>query len=75
MRESSFMQQVADEAKVEMAREAVLKVLKLRFGEESVTEFQQAINQISHLEQLDVLLALAVQSRRLSQFRKGMSSV
>jgi hypothetical protein len=72
MRESAFMQQVADEAMVDHARKTVLEVLRLRFGEEAVTEFQQPINHMQHLEQLDALLQLAVQSRRLSQFRKGM---
>jgi hypothetical protein len=66
------MQQVAEEFKVEQAREYVLQVLRLRFGEEAVTEFQEAIDHIQHLEQLDALLKLAVQSRRISAFRKGM---
>jgi hypothetical protein len=72
MRESPFFQQVADEAKVEIARENVLEVLRLRFGDKAVTEFQQAINCVQHLEQLKALHRLAIQSRRVSQFRQGM---
>jgi hypothetical protein len=72
MRESSFFQQVAEEAKVEQARESVLEVLRLRFGEEAAAEFQEAVNRLEHLEQLTALHRLAVQSRRLSQFRRGM---
>jgi hypothetical protein len=72
MRESSFFQQVADEAKVEKAREDVLEVVRVRWGEEAVSEFQQAINQMGHEEQLKSLLQLAVKSRRITQFRKGM---
>jgi hypothetical protein len=72
MRESSFFQQVADEAKVDLARVAVLQVLRLRFGEQAETECQQAINSIQHLEQLMGLHQLAVQCRRFSQFRQGM---
>jgi hypothetical protein len=72
MRESTLMQQVADEAKVEQAREDVLEVVRLRFGEQAVAEFSPAINKIEHMEQLKALHQLAVQSRRISQFRKGM---
>jgi hypothetical protein len=72
MRESAFFQQVADEAKVESTREDVLEVLRLRFGDEAVSEFQQAINSIQHLDQLKALHRLAIQSRRVSQFRHGM---
>jgi hypothetical protein len=72
MRESSFFQQVAAEAKVEQARDSVLEVLRLRFGEEAVAEFQEPINRMEHLEQLTALHRLAVQSRRVSQFRRGM---
>ena len=69
---SSFFQQIADEGMVEQARKDVLRVLRLRFGEEAVSEFQEAINHMQHLEQLDALHDLAVQSRRLAAFRKGM---
>jgi hypothetical protein len=72
MRESPLMQQVAAEAMVESTREDVLEVLRLRFGEEAVTEFQEAINRLQHLDQLKALHRLAVQSRRISAFRKGM---
>jgi hypothetical protein len=72
MRESAFMQQVAEEVKLEQAREYVLQVLRLRFGDDTVTEFKEAISHIQHLEQLNALHQLAVQSRRISQFRKGM---
>ncbi len=72
MRESAFFQQVAAEAKVEQAREYVLRVLRARFGEEAATEFQNAINQMQHIEQLDSLIQLAAQTRRISQFRKSM---
>jgi hypothetical protein len=72
MRESSFLQELADETRLEMAREDVLDVLRARFGETAAEEFQQTVTAITHLDQLKALLKLAAKSRRISQFRRGM---
>jgi hypothetical protein len=53
------------------ARKSVLLVLRLRFGDETVTEFEAVVNRMENLEQLEALHKLAVQSRRVSQFRKA----
>jgi hypothetical protein len=53
------------------ARKDVLQVLRLRFGDEAVTEFEAAVNRLENLNQEEVLHKLAMQSRRLSQFRKA----
>jgi hypothetical protein len=71
MRESPLVQEFVDEGKLEEARRAVLDVLRLRFGEEAVAEFEAGVNRLANLEQLRLLLQFAIQSRRLSQFRKA----
>jgi hypothetical protein len=72
MRESAFFQDLEKVVKVEQSRELLLEVLRLRFGEEAVTEFQDAINRLQHLEEINDLLYPALKCRRLSQFRKAM---
>jgi hypothetical protein len=71
MRESPFYQQLVDEGKQIGARDAVLQALRLRFGDEAVAEFEAKVNGLENLDQLSGLHKLAIQSRRLSQFRKG----
>ncbi len=70
MRESAFFQMIAEEERQAQARLDVLQVLQLRLGPEAVQEFEQAVNELANLEQLQELHKLAVQSRRLSQFRR-----
>jgi hypothetical protein len=72
MREDSFLQELAEDTKVDTAREAVLIVLRRRFGETVEAEFRPAINAISHLGLLWALHAIAVQSRRICHFRMSM---
>jgi hypothetical protein len=72
MRESAFFQQVADEVEVETVRKDVLKLLRGRFGETAAAEFQQAVNSVKTLEQLDALLMLAARCRSVSRFRQSL---
>lgn len=72
MRESQFYQEIIDEGKQMGVRQSILQVLKQRFGDEAVTEFEAAVNRLENLEQLDALLKVAIKSRRRSQFRKAL---
>jgi hypothetical protein len=72
MRESPLYDIIAEEGAQQQARKDILEVLQLRFGAEARTEFEPAVTRISNLEQLDELLRLAVQSRRISQFRRAL---
>jgi hypothetical protein len=71
MRESPFYQQLLEEGEQIRARKAVLQALRLRFGAEAATEFEEALEGIANLEQLEELHKFAIQSRRLSQFRRA----
>lgn len=71
MRESPLYDIIAKEGEQNRARKDILQVLQLRFGAEAMKEFEPAVNRIDHLEQLDELHRLAVQSRRISQFRRA----
>jgi predicted transposase YdaD len=71
MRESPFYQQLVEEGEQVRARKDVLQALQLRFGDDAVAEFEALVNRLDNLDQLSGLHKLAIQSRRLSQFRKG----
>jgi len=71
MKDSAFYQEVMAEGEQVRARKDVLRTLRVRFGEEAAKEFEQAINRVEHLDQLDTLLELALRSRRVSQFRRA----
>jgi hypothetical protein len=66
-----LIQESVLEAEQNRARKDVLQVLALRFGEEQANEFREALGRITALERLEELHELAVQARRLSQFRKA----
>jgi hypothetical protein len=72
MRESAFFQEVFEEGKQAHARQAVLQVLALRFGAEVAKEYEDAVNRLQNIEQLDELHKIAIQSRRPSQFRRAL---
>jgi uncharacterized protein (TIGR02996 family) len=71
MRDSPLVQEFIEEGEQIGARKAVLQVLKLRWGRKAVVEFEEQVNQLTHLEQLEALHALAIKSQKLSLFRNG----
>jgi hypothetical protein len=74
MRDSPIIQEFIQEGEQLRARKDVLRVVELRFGAEAVKEFEEALNRIESLERLQQLLELAVRARRISQFRRAVSS-
>ncbi|HYT95030.1 MAG TPA: hypothetical protein VEL76_40310 [Gemmataceae bacterium] len=48
-----------------------MQLLEIRFGVEAAKEFQEGINGVDNLEQLDELHKLAATSRRVSKFRRA----
>jgi predicted transposase YdaD len=74
MKESPFYQEIMQEGEVKRAREDILAVVRLRFGDEAVAECQDLINAIDNLERLNELHQQAVVSRRFSQFRRCLTS-
>jgi hypothetical protein len=75
MRESPLYQEIMEEGRQLNAREDVLQVLTLRFGAEAAKEFEDGVNRIDNLEQLKELHKIAVQSRRISQFRRALTAL
>ncbi len=75
MRESPFYQELLQEGRNNARREDILLVLKLRFVREAAREFEEAVIVIENMEQLLALHALAVQSRRVSQFRRALQEM
>lgn len=70
MKESPFYQQLVAEGRVEARREDVLQALQLRFGDKAVGEFTAGLQRINDAEALSRLHRLAIQSRRLTDFRR-----
>jgi hypothetical protein len=75
MRESPFFHIVAEEGAQQARREAVLQVLRIRFGDKAGEEFQPLLERIQHREQLQELHKIAVTSRRVSQFRRALAEL
>jgi hypothetical protein len=73
MHESTFIQEFVLEGEQIRARKWLLQVLGLRFGEDKAKEFKEALERITDLGRLDELHKLAIQARRLSQFRKAIT--
>ena len=71
LRDSTLFPEFLEEGQQIRARLDVLQALELRFGPEAAKEFTSAINRLENLEQLGELHKLAIQSRRISQFRKA----
>jgi hypothetical protein len=74
MKASEFFPEFVEEGRVEARRQDILQILGLRFGPETAKEFEQAVNQVANDAQLQELHKLAIQSRRVSQFRRALSS-
>jgi hypothetical protein len=75
MRESPFYQQLVEEGEQLRARKAVLQVLTFRFGAEAAKEYEDAVNRVENMEQLEELLKIASQSRRITQFRRALAAL
>jgi hypothetical protein len=75
MRESAFFQEVFEEGEQARARKDVLQALAISFGAEAAKEHEEAVNCLQNLEQLEELLKLAIQSRRVSQFRRALEAL
>jgi hypothetical protein len=73
MHESSLAQEFVLEGEQIRARKDIRKALTLRFGEDAARDFTQALERITDLDRLDKLHELAIQARRLSQFRRAMT--
>jgi hypothetical protein len=72
MRDSPLYHEIAEEGQQIARREDILEAIKVRFGAEAVREFEEAVNRIANLEQLQELHRLAIRSRRVSQFRRAL---
>jgi hypothetical protein len=74
MHESSLAEEFVLEGRQKAARESVLLVLAVRFGEERAKELTEPIERIPDLNRLRELHKLAILARRLSQFRRAMTT-
>ena len=75
MRESPLYLEIVAEGEQNHARKAVLQALAIRFGQAAASEFTDAVNRLENVEQLDALLKIAIQSRRVSQFRRAIAGL
>jgi hypothetical protein len=75
MRETPLFPEIIKEGEQVQARKNVLQVLSLRFGVQAAKEHKDAVNRIENLEQLDELHKIAIQSRRISQFRRALAAM
>ncbi len=75
MKISELFPEFVEEGQQIARRQDVLQVLELRFGADAVREFEEAVNRVTNLEQLAALLKIAIQSRRVTQFRRAISGL
>ncbi len=73
MKESPLYQEIFGEGEQTRARRDIMEVLEVRFGAEAAKEFEEAINTVADLGHLGELHRLALQSRRISQFRRALA--
>jgi len=64
-----FQQEARVEARLEKAREDILRVLKVRFGPRARAEFAPLLTTVTDSDRLDRLLELAAKSTVLKEFR------
>src|SRR5262249_18861364 len=62
MKESPFYQVLLTEGEQIGVRNSVLQALRVRFGDEAALEFEETVNRIANLDQLQALHKLAIQS-------------
>ncbi len=78
MKESKFFEDVIAMGRAEgelmRARSAVLEALDVKFGTKAAAEFREAVQEIGDLDQLSDLLRLAIKSRGVSGFRRGLEA-
>jgi hypothetical protein len=72
--ESTLVQEFIREGELIAARAGILRVLDLRFKDKLGKDAGDTLASITDLERLDELFDLALKVRRLSQFRKAISS-
>jgi hypothetical protein len=77
MKESKFYQEILEEGRtaglLEGSRAAVQQALELRFGAEAAAQVTEALSGIGDPQRLTELLRLAIQCRRLSEFRRALA--
>lgn len=74
MHESSVIQYFTEKAQRELAIEALLDVLEIRFPSNGVQTLKPIIENIEELQQLKLLRREAVQVPSLDEFRRILSS-
>lgn len=91
MKESKFYQEVLEEGReegrtvgivegraagrVEATCADIRQVIEIRFGAEAVAEIQTDLQRVAAPEELSRLHRLAVQCRRLTEFRRALAAV
>ncbi len=75
MRDSSLARDFMLEGEQAARRSDVLEVIELRFGEDAVNEFRDALARITDVERLRGLHRAAIQARRVSQVRRAVAEV
>jgi hypothetical protein len=75
MKESPLYQEIMEEGEQVRARKAILQVLQARIGAKASKEFEDPVNHIEDLEQLEELLKIAARTSRISQFRRAIAEL
>jgi predicted transposase YdaD len=86
MKESKFYQEILEEGRtagllegraaglLEGSRAAIHQALELRFGAEAAAPLMEALRGIGDPQRLTELHRLAIQCRRLSEFRRALAA-
>jgi hypothetical protein len=74
MKESKFFEEVMHEGGLVEARKYILRTLEIRFGPEAAAGFRQALNKITDLDRLSEFHDLAIQCRRIADFRRSLEA-
>lgn len=74
MKESPMYEEIMLEGRIETRRADILEAVQLRFGAKAAAEFEKGLRGVNDLETLSRLHRLAIQSRRVTEFRRGFAA-
>ena len=74
MKESPMYAEIMMEGEIKARQADILEAIQLRFGPKAAAEFEPRLRPVNDLDALSRLHRLAIQSRRLTEFRRGFAA-
>jgi hypothetical protein len=74
MRESKFYQEIVAEGELQGQRNAILQILRHRFGPEASTEFETPLTAVDDRQRLTHLVGVATDCATPDDFRRALAT-